>query len=672
LCRYFIFEHSLMQKIISVVRVLLFALTAALGIHSCANVASPTGGLYDEAPPKMLRAKPDFNALNVTPKKIQIEFDENVKIEKPLEKIIITPPQKNMPTISSVGRKVVVELNDTLQPSTTYTIDFTDAIADNNEGNPLENFSLSFSTGNELDTLAVSGTVLAADNLEPAQGIYVGIHSNLNDTAFTKTIFDRISRTDSRGRFTVKGMKEGKYHIFALDDKNRDYKYDNPQETIAFLDSIIVPSTAPAFRQDTVFNPKDSTKIDTIKDVHYTKFLPDNIILRSFATEFQRKYLQKTERPERHQLNIFFGAPTNMPSFSLLNPDLGDDDSWYKLERSEKNDSLKFWITDSTVYKVDSISMSINYLRTDSLNKDYIATDTLLFIYKAPKEEKKKKSKKEDEKEKEEIRFLSLTCNVQATFDIFNPIHIEFEQPVMDFDSTKIKLTAEKDSLFLPTPYTLVPDTLNPRKFTILKKWDAGQKYKLAVDSADFHGYYGLWNNKLDQPFTIKKLEEYGNLMIYITGLPPGKKAYVELLNKQDKPFRKAEVKNNAAKFQDLLPTEFYARLFIDENEDGKWTPGDYELHRQPETVYYFPRSSEIRAFSDHEEEWDLNQTPAEKQKPLDITKNKPEEKKKRNLNEERNNQRNNNQRNRNNSRGGSGNVPQETASPQQLSTRNL
>lgn len=659
------FEHSLMHKIISVIRVLLCALAAAFLAHSCANVASPTGGLYDEDPPKVLRANPHFNALNSKSKKIQIEFDENVKIEKPLEKIIITPPQQNMPTINSVGRKVVVELNDTLQSNTTYTIDFTDAIVDNNEGNPLENFSLSFSTGNELDTLAVSGTVLAADNLEPMKGVYVGIHSNLNDTAFTNTVFDRISRTDSRGRFTVKGMKEGSYRIFALDDKNRDYKYDNPQEAIAFLDSIIVPSTAPAVRQDTVFNPKDSTIIDTIKEVHYTRFLPDDIVLRSFASEFQRKYLQKTERPDRHRLSILFGAPTDMPSFSLLNPDLGSNNDWYKMERSEKNDSLFFWITDSTVYKVDSIRMSIHYLRTDSLNKDYIATDTLQFIYKAPKENKNKKKKKDDEKE--EIRFLSITGNLQSNFDIFNPIRIEFEQPVMDFDSTKIKLLAEKDTLFLPTPYTLVPDTLNPRKFTILKKWEPGQKYKLSVDSADFHSYYGLWNNTMDQTFTIKKLEEYGNLMIYITGLPPGKKAYVELLNKQDKPFRKVEVKNNAAKFQDLLPTTFYARLFIDENGDGKWTPGDYELQRQPETVYYFPRSSEIRAFSDHEEDWDLNRVAAEKQKPLDITKNKPEEKKKRNLNEERQNQRNGS-----NSRSGSSGSSRSQGTTSPRSIRNL
>jgi hypothetical protein len=126
-------------------------------------MASPTGGLYDENPPVVLKTTPEFNSINVDKSIIEIFFDENIKIEKPSEKIIITPPQQNFPEISAVGRKVVVKLKDDLIPNTTYTVDFTDAIVDNNEGNPLENFSISFSTGDQLDTLAISGNVLEAE-----------------------------------------------------------------------------------------------------------------------------------------------------------------------------------------------------------------------------------------------------------------------------------------------------------------------------------------------------------------------------------------------------------------------------------------------------------------------------------------------------------------------------
>ena len=120
------------------------SLLLLLMVHSCANIAAPTGGQYDVDPPVVKGSTPEFNALNVTPQRVEIEFDENIKIESPTEKVIITPPQKNMPIIRSIGRRAVVELKDELLPNTTYTIDFTDAIVDNNEGNPLENFMFSF------------------------------------------------------------------------------------------------------------------------------------------------------------------------------------------------------------------------------------------------------------------------------------------------------------------------------------------------------------------------------------------------------------------------------------------------------------------------------------------------------------------------------------------------
>ena len=634
------FKHSVQRikfmrnNILSFLSLLFLIVLLVSVIHSCANMASPTGGLYDVDPPVVLKSTPKFNSLNVKDKNIEILFDENVKIEKPNEKIIITPPQQNFPEISAIGRKVVVKLKDDLIPNTTYTVDFTDAIVDNNEGNPLENFSISFSTGDQLDTLAISGNVLEAENLEPTSGIYVGIHSNLEDTAFTKTRFQRIGRTDSKGRFTVKGMAPGRYKIYALNDMNRDYKYDNPSEAIAFLDSVIVPSTVQAIRNDTIFNKKDTTKIDTIKTIKYTRFLPDDIVLRSFKSDFQRQYLLKHERPEQYKLTMFFAAPTSKPTFRLLNPERKDN-SWYVEERNATNDSITLWITDSTVYKTDSIRMLVNYVRTDSLNQNYIDTDTLKFNYRKPKENRRKEDKKGKDAEKQEIQFLGISSNIQSNHEIYQPIRIEFEQPIEKFDSVPIKLQRQVDSVFVPSPYTLQKDSLNSRKYVIRTRWAPGGKYRFEIDSAAYTSYYGLWNKKISQDFTVKKLDEYGNLLIAISGLPQGKDAYVELLDKSDKPFRKVLVKNNEAIILDLNPGKMYARLFIDDNKDGKWTTGNYEKKRQPEMVYYYPKYFEIRAYTDHEEMWNIQDTPLIKQKPLEITKNKPEVKKRRNLNEQ-------------------------------------
>ena len=613
---------------------ILTLLSSLILLYACANIATPTGGLYDVDPPEVVNASPDFNTLNNSKKKIEILFNENVKIEKPMDKVIIAPPQKKFPVIKAQGRKVIVELEDELLPNTTYTIDFTDAIVDNNEGNALENFSYSFSTGDHIDTLAVSGTVLKAENLEPAQGIYVGVHSNLNDTAFTKLPFERISRTDSRGKFTIKGIAEGEYKVYALNDLNRSYSYDNPQEEIAFLDSTFIPSSEFAMRNDTVFI--DSLTIDTIHKVKYTRFIPDDILLRSFESGFERQYLQKHERTIPHKLDLFFAAPTKAAQFTLLevNP---TSDKWYVKESNITNDSVSIWITDSLIYKADTIKLEIDYYRTDTLNNHVLNTDTLNFSMRGRRaKESTPPTAKEGEEEKVVIQHLNIKDNVKPSHEIYSSISIEFEEPLANFDSTKIQLQHEVDSVFEAVHYTLLTDSLNVRKYGITHKWLPGEKYKLLIDSAAFVSEYGLHNNTLEKTFTVKELEQYGNLMFVISGLPQGKTAYVELLDAQDKPFRKVRVKDNEALFMDLNPGKLYARLFIDENEDGEWTSGNYELKRMPETVYYNHKWYEIRAFTNHEESWNLNERPFDKQKPLDITKNKPEEKKqKRDRNEE-------------------------------------
>lgn len=630
----------MLNKIFSFLSFLFLTLTAVVILYSCANIASPTGGAYDVDPPVVQRATPGFNELNSTPVKIEIEFDENIKIKTPNEKVIITPPQQNMPVIRSIGKKAVVELKDELLPNTTYTVDFTDAIVDNNEENPLENFVYSFSTGDRLDTLSISGKVLSASDLEPVKGMYVGIHSNFDDTVFTRVPFERIARTDSRGRFIVRGMAPGEYKVFALGDLNRDYKYDNPQEAIAFLDSIIVPSTMPAVRQDTIF--LDSLTIDTIKTVHYTRFLPDDLLLRSFQTDFQRKYRQQHERPEAHRLLLQFAAPAPLPSLTLMRPEPAKQD-WYILERSIGNDSLLLWITDSVVFQEDSIIMKVDYFRTDSLNQDYIDTDTLTFTVRGAARQRAAAEEKELQKEKGDeavedtvITFLEIKTNVQNTFELFNPIRIEFGEPVIQFDSSYVHLFHQQDTLFFPVPYRFERDTINPRKFILRPSWIPGGKYKLAVDSAAIISHYGHWNNKLEQAFTVKDLDQYGNLEMVITGLPEDKSSFVELLDKSDKPFRKSLVKENSARFQDLPPGEIFARLVIDEDGDGLWTTGNYEALRQPEQVFYYPGKLVIRAFADHLEDWNIESVPVISQKPLEITKNKPEEKKRRDPNLER------------------------------------
>lgn len=596
---------------------------------ACANMASPTGGAYDLEGPKVVRSNPGFNATQVKKGKIVIEFDENVTIERPSENVIITPPQKAFPVINTVNRKVNVELRDTLLPNTTYTIDFTNSIVDNNEKNPIENFSFSFSTGDVVDSMAVSGKVLTADNLEPVKGMYVGLHSNLNDTAFTKTKFERISRTNESGDFTIRGVAPGKYKLYALDDSNRDYMYDNPSEAIAFMETIIEPASERASRFDTTYVDKEKKVVDTIVAVQYTRFLPDNIVLRTFKSGFQRQFLQKHERIQ-HKLSLFFGAPTEMPQMEPLNFDGNRD--WFIMERTPKNDTITYWIKDKEVMAIDTLSIRLTYLKTDTLNQSFPVTDTLTFMdrtRKPVKEDKKKEKKKKDgESDEPEITFLNIANNLSSTWDTYKSISLLLEEPITDTLSNKIKLQQLRDTVYYDIPFQLEADSVNPRKYTIRNKWGYNNEYRIQIDSASIYSIYGLWNNKIDQKFKVKAEDQYGQLAIRVAGID-SIPSFMELLDKSDKPIRKARVIDNIAVFKDLDPGSYYVRIVLDSNNNGIWDTGDFQKGLQPEMVCYSPKEYKIRAYSEvyDDDAWVIDPATLGKQKPLEITKQKPQEK---------------------------------------------
>lgn len=605
-------------------RFLLLLITSVI-LYSCASIASPEGGDYDFDPPKLVRTIPEMNATNVTTNKIELVFDELIQLEKASEKVIVTPPQKRNPNIQAISNRIRVELRDTLLPNTTYTIDFTDAIVDNNEGNPFENFAFSFSTGDNIDTLAVSGKVLSADNLEPVKGIYVGLHKDLNDSAFTKKPFDRISRTNDRGEFTIRGIAEGEYKIYALDDINRSYKYENRANAIAFDDSIISPSFTQAFRTDTVFNLK-TLEADSVITIPYTRFIPDNIVLRSFNSSFKRQYLQKHERPASDQLKIFFGAPTDMPDVKPLNFEASD---WGVLERNMANDTLHYWIIDPEVAKIDTLLFQVTYNRTDSLDNLVQTTDSLRFIDRT----KKKNDTKKKKNEKEEITFLQVTNNLKSVIDVYDTIQLTFSLPVIDYEKDKFTLQRLVDSTYIDEPFEVIRNEYNPRKYSFIHKWQPATEYKFTLDSATIHSYNGLWNDKLESKFKTKTLDEYGALYIAVNGLETETPVFMQLLNGSDKPVRQEKVifrkKQGewAALFMRLIPGKYYARIIFDTNNNGIWDTGDYYEKRQPEMVYYYNSSFDVRQGWEQEESWDINAVELDKQKPLDITKNKPQEK---------------------------------------------
>lgn len=620
---------------------------------SCARMGNPDGGWFDETPPKVIGASPADKGVNVKSRNVKINFDEYVKIDNATENVIVSPPQLTTPEIKAAGKSIDVKLLDSLKANTTYTIDFSDAISDNNEGNPLGNYTYSFSTGAEIDTMEVSGYVLSADNIEPVKGILVGLYSNQADSAFQKLFMLRVSRTDSRGHFIIKGVKNGTYRVYALQDVDGNYMFNQKSEKLAFLHNPITTSLKPDVRQDTLWT--DSLHIADIKRHDYIHFLPDNVTLSAF-TELQtdRYLLSVTRKEANHFVANFSYGNSELPKIKGLN--FNEKNAFIAIP-NVKRDTISYWLRDSALVNQDTLRMEINYLKTDSLGKLVAQRDTMEVLSKQPFEKRMKAAQKELEKwqkaqekakkkgdpyqavkPKESIR---LNVNAPTELDPDKNIPISVDAPLEKVDTSKIHLYTKIDTLWYKAKYSFRPlahrdvngklvrsDSLKyGMDYELVGEWRPGQEYSLEMDSTAFVDIYGNVSGKNKHGFKVKSDDEYSTLTISLLGMD-GKPCILQLLDKSDNVMKELSAENGQAEFFYLAAGDYYLRMFVDRNNNGIWDTGDFTTGTQPEEVYYYPSKIECKAKWDVRESWNPTEKPLYLQKPREITKQKADKQK--------------------------------------------
>ena len=629
------------MRILPVIALALFTIHYSLFTVSCARMGQPDGGWYDDDPPKVVGSSPEDKGINIKSNKITIFFDEFIKIDNATEKVIVSPPQLETPEIKGAGKKIVVELKDTLKENTTYTIDFSDAITDNNEGNPLGNYTFTFSTGEQIDTFEIGGYVLDARNLEPIKGIMVGLYDDLSDTVFSTKPLMRVSRTDSRGHFVVKGVAPGTYRAYALQDMDGDFHFTQKGEMMAFSHDTFSPSSKPDTRTDTIW--RDSLHIDAFRQVPYTHFLPDDVTLLAFTHLQTDRYLLKTERLEPNKISLYFTyGDSILPEIKGLN---FEADSAFVIEANEKRDTIHYWLRDTMLVNKDTLLMDITYHMTDTLGRLVLNTDSALEILpKVPYEKRMKEQAKEMEKwqkqqEKKKkndqpydsiypVRPLEPKYGLPAAATPGSRITIEMPTPLVVCDTSMVHLYSMIDSVWYQTPYEFRQNAL--RNYELLVDWRLETEYSFEVDSAAFIDIYGLASKPYKQGIKVKGPDEFSLLVVNISGLDVADSSIVvQLLSSSDSPEREVHVKNGVARFDYLTPGKYYMRAFVDANGNGVWDTGDYEADRQPESVYYYPQEIECKEKWDVTKSWNLTEQLRFRQKPGAITKQKPDQEKK-------------------------------------------
>ena len=630
---------------------LLYLILMAFAIVGCARMGSPDGGWYDDDPPRIIGSTPGERATGVKSQKVTIYFDEFIKLADATQNVIVSPPQLEMPEIKAAGKKIVVELKDTLKPDMTYTIDFSDAISDNNEENPLGNYTFTFSTGEKIDTFEVSGYVINAEDLEPVQGILVGLYDDLADSAFRTKPLLRVARTDDSGHFVIRGVAPGEYRVYALQDADGNYKFSQKSEMIAFSHDTYQPSAKPDMRQDTIW--RDTLHIDSIRQVPYTHYYPDDVVLLAFQEKQTDRYLLKTERKDADRIQMFFSyGHEQLPIIHGLN---FNADNAFVLESNDKKDSLTYWLRDSLLVNQDTLTFSMEYLKTDSLGKLMATVDTITALAKVPYAKRLKERAKEyetwmklQEKKRKRnepydsifpVKPLLPNYDAPQAMDPNRSITIKMPSPLATLDTAAIHLYSKIDTLWYQAPFEFRQRDNDLCGYELLVDWHPDTEYSFEVDSAAFVDIYGLVSGPYKQGIKVKSLDEYGTLFLEMSGIKDSCAVVVQLLDKSDKVVAQSLMEaDGTAQFYYLKPDIYYARAFVDSNGNGKWDTGDYDADLQAESVYYYPREIEAKAKWDITLQWQVNSTPRFKQKPAAIVKQKSNNKKRqlRNRNAER------------------------------------
>lgn len=631
-------------------RTLHLAAVAALllMLSACARMGNPDGGWFDEQPPRVVGSMPKEQSIGIGNKKITIFFDEYIKLDNPSEKVVISPPQLEQADIRTHGKRITVELKDSLKPNTTYTVDFSDAISDNNEGNPMGNYTFTFSTGDHIDTLEVGGTVLEAENLEPIKGILVGLYDigdgssefSATDTLLRSAPMQRVSRTDSRGRFHVKGVAPGRYRVFALQDVDANYVWNAKSEKVAFLHTVVVPTSKPDVRQDTLW--RDSLHIADIVQTGYTHFLPDDLVLRAFTEKQTDRYYIKSERTEANNFKIYFSyGHEKLPRIRPLD---FDSTSTIIVEPTVNQDTITYWLADTALVNRDTLTVEMNYFANDTTGVLREHTDTLTLLSKQPysrrlkqqqeafekwqKQQERRRKRGQPVQESMPAPELKMEYMVPSGLDPDHNLAFKSPTPLVKADTAAIHLYQKIDTLWYRAHYLFGEKPGYPRNYQLISEWQPGSEYSLEIDSAAFVDIYGTASRAYKQGFKVRSTDEYATVVITLSGMN-GKNAVVELLSQSDKPVKKTAAEGGVATFYYVKPGTYYMRMFVDENNNGLWDTGSYTELRQPEPCYYYPGKLECRAKWDLRQTWDPTAKPLDRQKPSEILQQKGEQQRK-------------------------------------------
>ncbi|MDR0560710.1 MAG: Ig-like domain-containing protein [Prevotellaceae bacterium] len=562
----------------SVILLLLY-ISVSVFVSGCANSSvAPTGGAKDTLAPVLLKMTPSQKTTNFKGKELSFTFNEYVQI-KDQKKFVISPPlPSKKPELKIKGKSVVVKLPSTAD-STTYYLDFGTSVVDVNEGNPAKYLNFIFATGNDLDTMLYAGRIVDAFTLEPVNEANVFFYEDNKDSIVYQKNPSALSISNKDGVFIVKGLKNMKYKIVAIGDKNSNMRYDAGVETIAFSDSLI---------QSIILTDRDSVEFNSLP------------VFNMFSENVKKQGLVDYKRPEQRMIRLVFNeinAVINSFNIEKINP------ANIIRETGINGDTVTYWLSSREVQ--DTVFAELIYLKSDSLNRLSPDTARLKLLYSQPK----RKSKDKDD-EDEKIVPIEPSISDSPTDIAEKDLNISFKTPLLRAESSKISLSKivereGKEKEKVPVKFSFKRDSVYLRNYKLSADWEIASKYELTVLPEAFIDVYSIANDSIVKDFETADPEKFGKLTVEITN--SDKQYILQLMNNKSVVYEKTVAGSKKTVFKYLKAGKYSIRLIEDENGNGKWDTGNYLDKKQPERVEFMTFSNgedmiEIKSNWEHEQ----------------------------------------------------------------------
>ena len=567
----------------------------AVIIYSCAKIGAPVGGPKDITPPKVVESKPAMNSINFSGKKVEITFDEFVQLTDITKNFVISPPMKKRPQVLLRNKSVVVSMEEALKPNATYRLFFGNAVVDNNEKNQLKNFEFIFSTGNVVDSLSLRGRVMDAfDHTPDKDSYFVMLYSKSQDSIPRKQLPEYITKTDEKGWFSITHIRPDTFMIFALKDLNQNFLFDLPNEPIAFSDTLL-PINQKYFLPDSLVKP-DSSAIDSTQRGPFKS----QIKLYSFIENHEKQYIKKTERPALERFDLIF----NMSIFDSLTitPLNFNRRNWFEPDYNVKNDTMSYWITDTSIVYKDTLKVRLGYSVYDSLQRIVPKYDTISLVYKKPIAGKNKS--KTTSLKISKFKVVSSTAS-QSTLDLNGKVILTPSHPMHSIDTSKIQFVSKQDGNKTRLKYTISRDSVFLRRYFLNFKIEPQTDYQLITDSLAFKDIYGSFSDSTGYSFKSQKDDYYGRIKLKVDHVQG--QIILQLSTVQGTLVSQKIIdKDQEVVFDYLAPEKYKLKAIYDSNRNKVWDTGNFAKKLQPEKVIFYRKEIPVRSNWDMEESWKM------------------------------------------------------------------